>query len=111
MGFILAGPGAKLSAPLSPVGNAVPGVPTAEGGDLVWFAGAPHLRNAEDGVPYATRWTFADKKGTAGAVPFLWSVGDQFLHIEIGVILVHAVKAFTLGENIGHQPDPVYLNQ
>ena len=52
MGFILAGPGAKLSAPFSPVGNAGYGVPTAFGGDLVRFAGAAHLRNAGDGVPY-----------------------------------------------------------
>ena len=65
---------APMSLVYAIVGNAVPGVPAAEGGSLARFAGAPHLRNAEDGVPYATRWTFADKKGTAGAVPFVYWV-------------------------------------
>ena len=37
----------------TPVGNAVPGVPAAIGGHSVRYAGALHLRNAEDGVPYA----------------------------------------------------------
>ena len=37
----------------TPVGNAVPGVPAAIGGHSVLYAGALHLRNAEDGVPYA----------------------------------------------------------
>ena len=35
------------------VGNAVPGVPAAEGGNSMQCAGAKHLRNAGDGVPYA----------------------------------------------------------
>ena len=34
------------------VGNAVLGVPATEGGHLVSIAGAYHLRNAGDGVPY-----------------------------------------------------------
>jgi hypothetical protein len=33
------------------VGNAVPGVPTAEGGSSVYVVGFAH-RNAGDGVPY-----------------------------------------------------------
>ena len=52
----------------SPVGNAVPGVPTAGGGDWVRFAGAPHLRNAGDGVPYGSgfdaAWVCEDKVTT-----------------------------------------------
>ena len=41
------------------VGNAVPGVPTAEGGGLVRFSGAALAhrtrRNAGDGVPYGQK--------------------------------------------------------
>ena len=55
--WVLFGPGStsgQTVRPFSSVGNAVPGVPTAEGGDLVRFAGALHLRNAGDGVPYGS---------------------------------------------------------
>ena len=51
-GFYFGRAGGQAVRPFSPIGNAVPGVPTAEGGDLVRFAGAAHLRNAGDGVPY-----------------------------------------------------------
>lgn len=54
MGFDYGGAAGRAVRPFSPVGNAVPGVPTAEGGDLVRFAGALHLRNAGDGVPYGS---------------------------------------------------------
>ena len=63
---------------IKPVGNAVPGVPAAEGGNCVQCAGAMHLRNAGlrpqaraasnrrrrllasvDGVPYAYVYVIA----------------------------------------------------
>ena len=56
----------------TPVGNAVLGVPAAKGGHSVRYAGALHLRNAEDGVPYACilkHWTEDHPKrlGESGA--------------------------------------------
>ncbi len=61
------------------VGNAVPGVPVAEGGSSARFAGAPHLRNAGDGVPYAWFPTLGQAFFAAQKGPVL---ADRLLQIQ-----------------------------